>query len=97
MQKLSRKMVFCCFLLAFLFAAQLACAETTKININTADVAELTTLTGIGEKIADRIVSYRETVGPFKTITDLTKVKGVGEKTFAKIADQITVGEPKAK
>lgn len=96
MQGLSRKLVCFCLLLAFMCATQLVYAETTKININTATISELTTLKGIGEKTAANIVSYRETVEPFKAITDLTKVKGVGEKTFAKIADQITVGEKKA-
>lgn len=96
MQVLSRKLVCFCLLFAVMCTAQLAFAETTKVNINTASISELATLKGIGEKTAANIVSYRETVEPFKAITDLTKVKGVGEKTFAKIADQITVGEKKA-
>ncbi|NCP02318.1 MAG: helix-hairpin-helix domain-containing protein [Deltaproteobacteria bacterium] len=97
MQVLSRKLVCFCLLLTFMFAAQLACAEAAKININTAEVAELVTLKGIGEKTAAGIIAYREANGPFKAITELTKVKGVGEKTFAKISDQITIGEKKTK
>ena len=49
-----------------------------KININTANVKELMTLQGIGHKVAERIVEYREAHGPFKKAEDLRKVEGVG-------------------
>jgi competence protein ComEA len=77
----------------FLFVSPAVFAETAKVNINTATVAELVTLKGIGEKTANSIIEYRQTHGQFKTITELVQVKGIGEKTFAKFADQITVGE----
>ncbi len=67
--------------------------DTGKININTASESELTQLTGVGPKTAASIITYREEISPFQTIEDLMKVKGIGEKTFEKIKDRITVGE----
>ncbi|WP_221799617.1 ComEA family DNA-binding protein [Oceanobacter mangrovi] len=52
-----------------------------KININTATAAELTSLKGIGSAKAAAIVSYREQNGPFKTLDDLTQVRGIGPST----------------
>lgn len=63
-----------------------------KININTASVEQLMTLPGIGEVYAKRIVEYRTLNGPFKAISDITKVEGIGKKRFESIMDQITVG-----
>ncbi len=63
-----------------------------KININTAGVQELITLDGIGEVKAKAIVAYREQYGAFENIEQVLDVKGIGEATFAKIKDQITVG-----
>ncbi|MBN2232752.1 MAG: helix-hairpin-helix domain-containing protein [Deltaproteobacteria bacterium] len=77
-------------LLLFLAAAT-AAADTTKININTATVAELTGLKRIGPAYAQRIVEYREANGPFKKPEDIMKVKGIGPKTLAANADIISV------
>ncbi len=66
-----------------------------KIDINKATADELTEIKGIGTELASRIVSYRETNGPFKSINDLTKVKGIGEKKLEKIKDQIVVSNEK--
>lgn len=73
-----------------------AVAQQTKkkININTASLAELQTLPKIGPKIAQRIIDFREQNGKFASITDLLKVKGIGEKTFAGLKDSITVDNP---
>lgn len=62
-----------------------------KININKASQAELETLSGIGPAKATAIIEYREKSGPFEKIEDLMSVSGIGEKTFEKLADQITV------
>ncbi|MBC7319612.1 ComEA family DNA-binding protein [bacterium] len=62
-----------------------------KININTATAEELEELPGIGPTLANRIVSYREKNGPFKSIEDLMKVSGIGEKRFESIKDLIVV------
>lgn len=61
------------------------------ININEASVNELVRLSGIGEVKAAAIVEYRRTNGSFSAIEDIMKVKGIGEKTFEKIRDQISV------
>jgi comEA protein len=63
-----------------------------KVNINTASQAELETLPRIGPKVAQRIIEYRNQNGGFKKVEDLMKVKGIGEKIFAQIKDQITIG-----
>lgn len=70
-------------------------AEKTivKYNINTATAEELTALSGIGEKKAADIVAYREANGDFSDISDIMRVPGIGEKTFAQIKTEITVEE----
>ncbi len=69
-------------------AAQVA-GET--VDINRADLDQLATLPGIGEKIAERINAYREENGPFKSVDDLLNVKGIGPKMLEKIRPLITV------
>jgi competence protein ComEA len=61
-----------------------------QVNINTASAAELELLPGIGPAIATRIVNYRSE-HPFKERNQIMRVKGVGQKTFAKIKDYLTV------
>lgn len=62
-----------------------------KININKADEAMLATLPGIGPSKAQSILTYREENGQFQTIEDLKNVSGIGDKTFEKLKDAITV------
>ena len=59
--------------------------QDNRININTADEAQLTTLTGIGATRAQAIIAYREENGPFAAIEDIMNVQGIKEGTFAKI------------
>ena len=66
--------------------------QDNRININTADVTQLTTLTGIGATRAQAIIAYREENGPFAAIEDIMNVQGIKEGTFAKIKDEIVVG-----
>lgn len=65
--------------------------QTEKININTANLEQLQTLTGIGESKAKAIISYREENGKFEKIEDLKEVTGIGESIYEKIKNDITV------
>ena len=71
-------------------------ASVAMVNINTASVAELDALPGVGSKTAALIIEYRQKNGPFKKIEELMNVRGVGEKNFLKLRAQISVGAPKA-
>lgn len=62
-----------------------------KININSASLEELDTLSGVGEATARRIIADREAQGSFETIEDLKRVSGIGEKKYAALADSICV------
>ena len=62
-----------------------------KININTADLAQLDSLSGIGPTYAQRIIDYRNSNGGFKLIDEIKNVKGIGDKTFEKFKDQISI------
>lgn len=61
-----------------------------QININTATMAELEQLPGVGPAIAERIVNHRKDT-PFKQRNQIMRIKGIGEKTFAKIKDYLVV------
>jgi len=61
------------------------------VDLNTASQEELETLPGVGPVIAQRIIEYRQTNGPFQTIEDIQKVQGIGPKTFEKMQTLITV------
>lgn len=63
----------------------------TRVNINTAGINILTTLPGIGVKTAEKIIEYRNQKGGFKTIYDLMKVKGIGDKKFGRLKNLIIV------
>ncbi|MBQ7837098.1 MAG: ComEA family DNA-binding protein [Clostridia bacterium] len=66
-------------------------ANTSAVNINTADAEELTKLFGIGEKRAADIVEYREKNGRFRTVEELTNIDGISESIIKKNSDIITV------
>ncbi|MEK4512186.1 ComEA family DNA-binding protein [Paenibacillus sp. FSL K6-2524] len=63
--------------------------QSDLININTAGLAELQDIPGIGEKKAQAIVDYRNTHGAFTSVSDLTKVKGIGDKMLQKMKSHI--------
>lgn len=66
-------------------------AQGAVVNINTAGVSELTSLSGIGESRASDIISYREEHGPFEKVEDIMKVPGIKNALFSKIKDHICV------
>lgn len=62
-----------------------------KININTADITQLQTITGVGPVTAQKIIDYRTENGRFSSIEDLKNISGIGEKTFEKMKGDVTV------
>ncbi len=70
-----------------------AFTENGLININTAGVDELIKLYGIGKVKSEAIIAYRNENGFFNSIDELMNVKGIGEATFLKIKDFITIGK----
>jgi competence protein ComEA len=77
-------------------AASKSAAVDAPVNLNTATVAQIATLPGVGPKAAERIVEYRQKNGGFKKIEELMNVKGIGEKSFLKLKPLITVSEKAA-
>jgi competence protein ComEA len=65
-----------------------------KIDINAADASQFATLPGIGPKISQAIVAYRDENGPFRDIEDIRGVGGIGEKRFEAIKELIKTENP---
>lgn len=65
--------------------------ESEKISINSATKEQLSTLKGIGPKIADRIIHYRENVSSFQTLEQLKEVKGIGDQIYENIKSYISL------
>jgi competence protein ComEA len=80
-------------LIAFLFLFPAAVFAAGLVNINTADLATLETLNGIGPSKAQAIIDYRTQNGPFAAIGDIMNVSGIGTVTFNNIKDFITVSD----
>ncbi|MFN8057522.1 MAG: helix-hairpin-helix domain-containing protein [Vicinamibacterales bacterium] len=70
--------------------------STAPLNLNTATVAQLEALPGVGPKVAQRIKEYRDKNGQFKKTEDLMNVKGIGEKAFLRLRPLVTVSPTKA-
>ena len=64
---------------------------TIQISINAASTSDLDELPGIGSVLADRIVRYREQKGEFRSLDELKRVKGIGDKLYGKILPHITL------
>ena len=76
-------------------SAKARATAANPVNLNSASVAQLQTLPGIGASTAQRILEYRQKNGTFKKIEELMNVKGIGEKSFLKLKPLITVGADK--
>lgn len=61
------------------------------VNLNTATLADLETLPGIGPALAQRIIDFRQSNGGFRTVEDLLEVPGIGAKKFEELKDHVTV------
>ena len=73
-----------------------AVSSGAAVNLNSASVAQLESLPGIGKATAERIVEYRQKNGGFKKIEELMNVRGIGEKSFLTLKPLITVAAAKA-
>ena len=92
MTNLKKISPFIVFLLAvFVCIPHTFAEDSSKVNINTATLEELTTLKGVGEKYAQKIIEYRESKGPFSKPEDILNIKGIGLKIFNANKDRITI------
>jgi competence protein ComEA len=66
-------------------------SDDGKVNLNSASQSELETIPGIGPSKALTIIEYREQNGPFQSVEDIKNISGIGDKTFEKLKDSITV------
>ena len=69
--------------------------STEVVNLNTASAVQIASLPGIGPKTAELVVQYRTKNGPFKKIEEIMNVRGIGEKSFLRIKDRLTVADAK--
>jgi competence protein ComEA len=82
--------------LAIFASAALASAAggespTGVVNINTANAEQLQLLPRVGPSLAGRIIDFRETNGPFQSVDEIVAVKGIGERSFAKLEPYLTI------
>lgn len=63
-----------------------------KIDLNSATASDLKIIPGIGDALAQKIITYRRENGPFHTVEDLLNVSGIGQETYKNIVDYLTVG-----
>jgi competence ComEA-like helix-hairpin-helix protein len=68
-------------------------AKSLRVNPNRADARRLTALPGVGTTLAKAIVRFRETHGPFRRLSDLREVPGIGPKRLQKMLPYLTLGE----
>lgn len=93
MMKVKWKYVLASMMLAIGLVFSSPAMAAKAINVNTATVATLEKIKGIGPALAKRIVKYRKTHGAFKSLDGLTHVRGIGEKTLGHFRNSLTVGK----
>lgn len=76
------------------FTPEFAAETNALLDLNTADQAALETLPGIGKALAQRILSYRETYGPFSSVDELQAVDGIGPGILARLRPYVTAAPP---
>jgi len=82
---------------ASLSAAESASARANAIDINAASAEQLEAVPGLGPALAQRIVEFREKNGPFGSVDELLKVRGIGEKNLERFRDYLVAGKSKKK
>lgn len=94
---MSRKLTSSILALILGMAFSLSALAATPVNINKADAATIAkALNGVGMAKAQAIVKYRKAHGPFKSVAELTKVKGIGPATLAHNHGDILLGDSHA-
>ena len=68
-------------------------ADARQVDVNTADASQLERLPGVGPALARRIVEDRQARGAFRSLEDLSRVRGIGSKTLEGAQDYITIGQ----
>lgn len=93
MKKSMRNFLIAIFALGTMTASSLDYAQAAEnaVNLNTASVQELETLHGVGPATASRIVEYREANGGFKSAEELIEVRGIGQKKYEKMKEQVSI------
>ncbi|WP_330110922.1 helix-hairpin-helix domain-containing protein [Methylophaga thalassica] len=86
-----RKSLFALVLSLFLSTSFAFAAD--KIDLNTATSEQLQMLNGVGPSTADAIIQYRDAHGEFKTVDELTNVKGIGEKKLQQLSEDLMVSK----
>ncbi len=66
-------------------------SSTGVVNINTANAEQLQLLPRVGPALAGRIIAFRESNGPFRSVEEIVAVKGIGESSFAKLEPYLTI------
>jgi len=72
-------------------AGTVSAAPGVPVNLNTATLEQLDTLSGVGPSTAQKIIDYREEHGGFRSVDELKEVSGIGDAKFAALKDQVTI------